>query len=143
LGANAKVKNEILNMLDRYAECYLNKDLDGLMSLFVSDPDLVAIGSGVDEWVKGPDELKTGFIRDFKQANDIRMVFDNLTISAVGKVAWVSGSMTMEAIVGGVDQILHGRISLVLEEKDKGWLFTHLHYSVPAEGQEEGESWPE
>ena len=71
------------------------------------------------------------------------MVFDNLTISAVGKVAWVSGSMTMEAIVGGVDQILHGRISLVLEEKDKGWLFTHLHYSVPAEGQEEGESWPE
>jgi hypothetical protein len=51
--------------------------------------------------------------------------------------------MTMEAIVGGVDQILHGRISLVLEEKDKGWLFTHLHYSVPAEGQEEGESWPE
>ena len=111
MGANAKVKNEILNMLDRYAECYLNKDLDGLMSLFVSDPDLVAIGSGVDEWVKGPDELKTGFIRDFSQANDIRMVFDNLTISAVGKVAWVSGSMTMEAIVGGVDQILHGRIS--------------------------------
>jgi ketosteroid isomerase-like protein len=135
LEANAKVKNEILNMLDKYAECYLNKDLDGLMSLFVSDHDLVAIGSGVDEWVKGPAELKTGFIRDFSQANDIRMVFDNLTISLVGNVAWVSGSMTMEAIVSGVDQILHGRITMVLEDKDNGWLFTHLHYSVPAEGQ--------
>ena len=130
-------------MLDKYAECYLNKDLDGLMSLFVSDPDLVAIGSGVDEWVKGPDQLKTGFMRDFFQANNIRMFFDKLTISAAGNVAWVSGDMTMEAVIDREDVILEGRVSLVLEEKDKKWLFTHLHYSVPAEGQEKGESWPE
>ncbi len=141
--ANAAVKNEIHNMLDRYAKCYLKKDLDGLMSLFVSDPDLVAIGTGVDEWVNGSYQLKAGFKRDLSQADDIQLVFDNLTISAAGKVAWVSGAMTMQALVDGEEVILSGRVSMVLEEKDKRWLFTHLHYSVPAEGQEQGESWPE
>jgi ketosteroid isomerase-like protein len=141
--ADAEIKKEILNMLDKYAECYLNKDIVGLMSLFVSDPDLVAFGTGIDEIVKGVDELKTGILRDFSQGDDIRLVFENLTISAAGKVAWLSGSMTMHAIVGGEGVILPGRVSMVLEEKDNGWLFTHLHYSVPAQGQSEGESWPE
>jgi ketosteroid isomerase-like protein len=143
LEANDIVKKEILNMLDRYAEYYLNKDLEGLMSLFVTDPDLVAIGSGVDELVKGPDELRTGFMRDFSQADNIRMFFEKLTISAAGKVAWISGAMTMEALVGGENVILQGRVSMVLEEKVNGWLFTNLHYSIPAEEQKEGKSWPD
>lgn len=141
--ANAETKKEITKMLDKYANCYLNKDLDGLMSLFVSDPDLVAIGTGVDEWVNGSEELKTGFKRDLSQADDIRLVFDNITISSAGKAAWVSGTMTMRALVDGEEVVLPGRLTMVLEEKNRGWLFTHLHYSVPAEKQEKGKSWPE
>ncbi len=140
--ANNEINKEILNILDKYSECYLNKNLDGLMSLFVSDPDLVAIGTGADEWVNGPDQLKDGFKRDFSQANDIRLFFENLSISAAGKVAWVSGATTMQAMVNGEDVIIPGRITMVLEEKEKEWLVTHLHYSVAAEWQEKGKSWP-
>ena len=139
---DSEVKKEIHNILDKYSEYYQNKDLDGLMSLFVSDPDLVAIGTGRDEWVYGSDQLKAAFKRDLSQGNEIHLVFDNLTISVAGKVAWVSGVMTMDAMVDGEEIILTGRVTMVLEEKDKGWLFTHSHYSVPAEKQDKGESWP-
>jgi len=141
--SNEELNKEILNILDKYAECYLNKNLDGLMSLFVSDPDLVAIGTGADEWVKGPNQLKAGFKRDFSQADNIRLFFENLTISAAGKVSWVSGATTMQAMIHGEEIIVPGRVSLVLVENEKVWLIKHLHYSVPSENQEEGSSWPE
>jgi ketosteroid isomerase-like protein len=141
--AKEEVKNEILSILDDYAKYYLNKDLDGLISLFVSDQDLVAIGTGADEWVNGLDQLRNGFIRDLSQADDIRMIFDNLTISKLEEVVWVSGTMTMHAMVDGSEVIMPGRITMVLIKRNNGWLFTHLHYSVPAEKQENGESWPE
>ena len=141
--AKEDVKNEILSILDGYSKYYLNKDLDGLISLFVSDPDLVAIGTGADEWVKGRDQLRNGFIRDLSQADDIQMIFDKLTISSLGEVVWVSGALTMHASIDGSEVIMPGRATMVLIKTDTGWLFTHLHYSVPAEKQENGESWPE
>ena len=141
--AIAEVKKEILKIIDKYVECYLNKDLNGLMSLFVSDPDFVAIGTGKEEWIKGCDQLKESFKRDFSEADDIKLFFDNITISLSGKVAWVSAIMTMYALVNGVDVILPGRVSMVLKQKDNKWLFTHIHYSIPAEKPEERQPWNE
>ena len=140
---NEEVNKEILNILDKYAECYLNKNIDGLMSIFVSDPDLVAIGTGADEWVKGPDQLKAGFKRDFSQADNIRLFFENLTISALDKVAWVSGATNMQATINREEIIVPGRVTLVLVKNGKGRLVNHLHYSVPSGNREEGKSWPE
>ena len=136
-------KKEIQMMIDKYAECYLNKDLNGLMSLFVSDPDFVVIGTGKEEWIKGCDQLKESFKRDFSQADDIKLFFDNISISISGKVAWVSAALCMHALVNGVDVVLPGRISMVLIQKNKKWFFTHIHYSIPAEKPEERELWNE
>lgn len=140
--ANAKVKKEVCNILDKYAEYYLKKDLDGLLSLFVTDHDLVAIGTGDDEWDVGLDELKKGFKRDLNQAEDIHLFYDHLTISASDGVAWISGIMTMHAMVNDEEVILHGRVTMVMVEKYNGWHICHIHYSMPAERQEKGKSYP-
>ena len=95
--ASAKEKKEIQMMIDKYTECYLNKDLNGLMSLFVSDPDFVGIGTGKEDWIKGCDQLKESFKGDFSQADDIKLFFDNITISTSGNVAWVSATLCMHA----------------------------------------------
>ncbi|MDD3985480.1 MAG: hypothetical protein PHY59_06290 [Methanobacterium sp.] len=42
----ANGKKEIQIVIDKYAECYLNKDLNKLMGLFASDSDIITIGSG-------------------------------------------------------------------------------------------------
>lgn len=141
--ADNKIEAEVMDMLDKYVKAYENKDIEAFMSLFIDDPNLVAIGTGKDEWVKGYKELKTGLKRDFSQAENIDIGLEKITISNSGIVAWVSSLMTMNAELSGGEVLLCGRLSLILEKKENKWLFTHLHFSVPATEQEEGRSFPE
>lgn len=141
--AEVKVKNELRELLDKYVQAYRDKDLKRILDLFIDDEDLVAIGTGYDEWVNGKDELHSGFKRDMEQADSIDVKFRNLTFSASGDVAWISGHMNMEAIVNSNDIFLPGRFSAVTLKRNGKWLFAHLHYSLPSAEQEEGKAWPE
>lgn len=137
------IESEVMGMLKSYAKAYADKDIDAMMDLFSNDPHIVAIGTGTDEWVHGPDELKEGFKRDFSQADNIQVKFEKVTIQSVGNVAWLSALMNMYAIISGKEVLLSGRLSMVLEKKENKWLFRHLHFSLPANEQEVGHSFPE
>ena len=141
--ANETVKREITELLDAYAQSYQDKDLDGILQLFVEDDDLVAIGTGYDEWVNGKNELRSGLSRDIEQAERVEVKFRNLTFSAAGDVAWAAGHMNMDALVNGQEIFIPGRLSAVFEKRNGKWLISHLHYSVPATEQEEGKAWPD
>lgn len=136
-------ESEVRGMLNKYTQAYADKDIDGMMSLFLNDPDIVAIGTGTDEWVHGSNELKKGFERDFNQADNIQVKFEKITIQGSDNAAWLSALMTMCATVSGNEVLLSGRMSMVLEKTGDKWLFTHLHFSLPAGEQEEGHSFPE
>jgi ketosteroid isomerase-like protein len=141
--AEDKVKNEVMEVLDNYAKAYRDKNLQGILELFIDDDDLVVIGTGYDEWITGKIGLSSGFSRDMEQADSINVNFRNITISAAGNVSWLSGHMNMGAVVNSQEIFLPGRLSAVLEKRNDKWLFAHLHYSLPAAEQEEGEAWPE
>ena len=134
---------EVRDMMNRYAQAYADKDIDAMMDLFIDNPDIVAIGTGTDEWVHGREELKEGFRRDFNQADNIQVKFEKVTIQYAGNVAWLSALMTMYAVISGKEVLLSGRLSMVLENREDKWLFTHLHFSLPANQQEVGHSFPE
>lgn len=127
-------------ILKNIAQAYYDKDLDGMMQLYTQDPDLVAIGAGRDEWIKGPKDLRDGYKRDMEQANEIKADFEDITISSSGNVAWTSARMAMNVQVEGQEVTMFGRLSLVLEKRDDKWLIAHLHFSMPNE-QEEGKSY--
>ena len=137
------IESEVMNMLRMYAQAYADKNIDAMMALFLDDPDIVAIGTGTDEWIHGFDELREGFERDFGQAENIRIKFEKVTIKSANNVAWLSALMTMYATVSSREVLLSGRLSMVLEKVENKWLFTHLHFSLPADKQEVGHSFPE
>lgn len=137
------VQKAVLDLLEKYAQFYHEKDLDGILKLFADRDDLVLIGTGYDEWIKGYEDIRSGFERDFKQADDIRVKFRNVTISSTENVAWLSAHMTMDARVDGRDIYLPGRLTAVVLKIDHQWLFTQLHYSLPFVEQEEGKAWPD
>ncbi len=137
------IEVEVRDMLNRYAQAYADKNLDAMMDLFSNDPDIVAIGTGTDEWIHGCDELKEGFRRDFTQADNIQVKFERITIQATDNASWLSALMTMYATVSGKEVLLSGRLSMVLEKIGDRWLFVHLHFSLPADKQEIGHSFPE
>ena len=139
--ASKEIIDSVHAVLKMYTQVYFEKDLDSIVNLFVQDPDLVVIGAGRDEWVKGPEELKNGFKRDFAQADEINVDFEDVNVSSSGNVAWASARMAMNVLIKGEKIAMFGRLSLVLEKKGVNWLISHLHFSLPDE-QEEGQSYP-
>lgn len=139
--ASKETVNSVHQILKKIAQAYFDKDVESMMQLYVQDPDLVAIGAGRDEWVKGPEDLRNGFNRDMTQAEEIKVDFEDVTVSSSGNVAWASAHMAMNVMVDHEELTMFGRLSLVFEQRDSKWLITHLHFSVPNE-QKEGRSYP-
>ncbi len=141
--ADAKTEAAVLAVLDKFAERYSKQDLDGVMALIASDPDLVLIGTGADETRIGFDEAKAQIQRDWSQSDATPMKIDPHSVSAAGSVAWVAADMTIRVITGGQDVgVGQLRLTTVLEQRDGKWLIVQFHGSAPMAGQPEGESWP-
>ncbi len=140
--ADVKIETEIMKILRRSFECYDKKDIDGMLDLFASDPDVVCIGTGKDEKRVGPKEIRAQFERDFSQCDSISCKLGWYMISAVGTVAWVAADYLVDVTINGQKSELTMRTSIVLEQRDQKWLIVHMHGSAPMQEQEAGESFP-
>ncbi len=139
--ANAQTETEIKAVLEELWTRYAQKDLEGCLQFWSRDPDLVVIGTGVDEVRLGPEELRNGIKRDFEQAGDIKQSIEWLRISAAGDVAWSAGNLTLTTTVDGKEVALRARQTNVYEKQHDGWRVVQLHLSLPAEDQAPGRSW--
>jgi uncharacterized protein (TIGR02246 family) len=140
--ADARTEAEVMSVLDKMREGYAKRDLSGLLALFATDADLVAIGSGADEKRVGPDQLKVQLERDFAQSESFSMDFDRVSISAAGSVAWLAADCVLNAKVSGQEMRLDGRLTAVLEKRGDRWLIMQEHLSMPSGEQVEGQSFP-
>ena len=92
--ADAKTEAEVMTVLNQLMESYENQDLDGNLALYAPDPDLVTIGTGIDEKRIGLTERRAQLERDFAQIKGMSIQQDWYSISAVGSVAWVATDMS-------------------------------------------------
>ncbi|MCP1392550.1 MAG: nuclear transport factor 2 family protein [Methanothrix sp.] len=127
--------------MERYAQAYSAKDLEGIMA--TADEEFFGYGSGPDEEVYGKDLLRAQVERDLSQSDRISMILGPGHVSGKGDVAWYAGSCTIEATVEGQDVRMEGRITAVLKKVGERWLIAMSHFAMPFGGQETGQSWPE
>lgn len=135
-----QTQNQILAMLRRLEEATGKKDIDSILAF--TAPDFFGLGTGADEKVVGRQAYRRHLERDFAQAETISLDLSDIHIGAEGTVAWVMADTTYRFVVDGVPQTLNGRMTAVLRGTGHAWIFTQLHYSFPAEGQEAGQSYP-
>ncbi len=135
-----QTQKQILAVLRRMAEATARKDLDGMVAL--ADPDFRGFGTGLDEKAIGREAYRRQLERDFSQAETISLEFSDIRIGAEGTVAWVMAGMVYRIVADGVSQTLNGRLTAVLRGTGHAWVFAQMHYSLPAQGQEEGRSYP-
>lgn len=140
--ADAQTEAEIKALVEDVWKEYARKDIDACLGLWTSDPDLVAIGTGLDELRLGPEELRSGLERDFEQAENIEITTEWLRISAAGNVAWSAANVRLTATVSGDTATLLCRLTNVYEKRNGTWRIMLLHLSLPAAEQESGHSWP-
>jgi uncharacterized protein (TIGR02246 family) len=129
--------------LDRYAERYGAKDVDGLTELFADDPDVLLTGTGADErWVGRP-EVRRQFERNFAEAERTRFEWISRHVAAAGDGAWVAAGAVLHVTVDGAERSIPIRFTVVLEQRDGAWVWLHRHASVAAGGQPSGAAYPE
>lgn len=140
--ADKKTEAEVMAVLNQLVEAYKKEDLGGALALYAPDPDVVTIGTGIDEKRIGLAERKAQLERDFTQVKEISVQLGWYSVSAAGSVAWVAADIVAQGKVGGQETSVPMRTTMVLEQRGDRWLIVQGHSSLPATGQKEGESWP-
>ncbi len=69
--ADAKTEVAVMSTLNRFFEGYVSRDMDSALSFLAPDPDLVYIGTGVDEKRLGLNEVRVQFERDWAQTEAV------------------------------------------------------------------------
>lgn len=137
-----EAERAVLETLDRYAERYGAKDVDGVTELFADDADVLLVGTGADERWLGRDEVRRQFERNFAEAEQTRFEWVSRHVAAAGDAAWVSAEAVVHVNVDGDERSIPIRFSVVLEQRDGAWVWLHRHASVGAGGQAAGTAYP-
>jgi len=140
--ANVKTEAAVVAVLDRFMETYQKRDIDGLMALFAPDDDQIMFGTGIDEKRIGRDQIRFQAERDWSQTEALAFNFTWRQVSAAGPVAWVAAEGLGEGKAGGQAIQFPVRMTAVLEQRGDEWILVQSHVSLPAPGQEEGDSVP-
>ena len=135
------IEQVALSLLEEYADAVRRRDRAAILGMFTDDA--VAIGTGVDEWYRGRQELARGLDRDLGQASELRFTFGTPEVGRQGDVAWVAVPTTATVRVGDSEVSIVGRVTAVLVRRAGGWLIAQNHLSVPAADQAAGQSYPE
>jgi ketosteroid isomerase-like protein len=140
MALSEKQRMEIVRTFEIYAEAYHKKDKKTLAG--ICSPDISGFGSGPDEVFQGRMELMEGLARDFKQVGSLYLRFPAMWMNGDGRVAWVTCWCEFLATVGTTPVLMPGRMTAVLRNTGRRWLFEQVHFSMPYGGQETGQSFP-
>jgi uncharacterized protein (TIGR02246 family) len=140
--ADASIESAVKAVLNKVAEGYSNRDLTLLLSTFAQDPDVVMYGTGADEKRVGLAQIQAQAERDWSETENTAVKYESISVSAAGSVAWAVTDASFNLTAGGQMMTLPARITFVLEKRGEQWLIVHAHFSFPASGQDEGESFP-
>lgn len=138
--ADSRTEEEVRAALTKFADAYRKRDLRALLECFATDADVVLFGTGADEKRLGPDQLRTQVERDWAQSESAALKFAWMSVSAAGSVAWAAADGAFGFRAGGLDGELAVRATFVLEKRAGRWFVVHAHFSTPAAGQQDGES---
>jgi ketosteroid isomerase-like protein len=141
--ADAKTEAAVLETMNKWLTTYRNRDINGLMSTLSADDDIFLFGTGIDEKRIGREEFKFQAERDWEQMDELNFDLTWYTISAEGPVAWMAADATGSGTAGGQQIEFPLRFTGVFkQEGGDEWRLIQSHVSLPAGGQEEGNSVP-
>ena len=129
--ASPEVEAAVLLTIRDSWDAYRLRDVEKVLSFYSPDPDLVAIGTGIDERFVGREALKAGLTHDFSQENEAALRIIWSSVSEAGGVAWVAADCVADVTVSGRRMSVAGRLTAVLEKRGERWYIMQTHFSLP------------
>lgn len=133
---------EVTLTLRAMFEAYGKRDLNGVLSFWAPDPDIVVIGSGEDEKCIGINQFVKCLRRDWEQSDSVIIEHKDIAVSMSGSVSWFATDIIFHGKIAVEKFTYPARLTGVLEKRDGNWLLMQLHLSAPSAQQEHGQSWP-
>lgn len=140
--ADATTSAAVKAVLNDWADSYIQRDINRLLSHVVPDTDFVMYGTGADEKRIGLGEIKLQAERDWAQTDAAAFIFEEPIISAADTVAWLAADCRFQVEVGGESMDFPGRFTGVFEQRNGKWHVAQAHFSLPAM-QDAGDSVPQ
>src|SRR4051812_37868421 len=79
---SAMIEQEVLSLLEGYADAVRRRDRTAILAMFTDDA--VVIGTGTDEWYRGRADLARGLDRDLGQATDLSVTYGTPEVGGEG-----------------------------------------------------------
>jgi hypothetical protein len=137
---------KILDLLNKNAECYSTKNLDCIMSTYLNDTSIIAMGTEKNFIGKGYDDVRKIYKKDLSQNwQMIEYEYRNPVINIQNDIAWLTANVYSKIKIEVVDEfnemknieiVLDSRLTAVCKKIDGQWKFVltnFQHFKNPAD----------
>ena len=134
---SAQTRIQVTDLIDRFADYYSRKDLEGVSSLVSHSCTLIFPGIG--SVIKDREEFRDLLAPHFARTPALTMRFSDVEIYAEGTIAWVIGSASITPDIENTPfcrTLL--RFTAVLRGTGHAWEISHLHLSPQPDNPENG-----
>jgi ketosteroid isomerase-like protein len=132
---NITVQNEqqaVKQALNAWITSVEGQDMNLLPTTVAHDPDIVWIGTSVNDWIVGWDGLNQAMQAQNAALDGISISTsdETLHVHPEARFAWATNRWVFKATMSGQQVELPLRCTWVLEKREAGWVIVHFHKSV-------------
>ncbi|AHB12828.1 nuclear transport factor 2 family protein [Dehalococcoides mccartyi] len=128
-----EVRKEINQVLDAMKEAIETKDMEALVALVESEPNVLTVGPCPDNVGLGQNGFKRWMQTLLDKATPVKFKYGFTTIKGNGPVAWLDTHVTYTCKNGENQKDFDFYLSGVMEKADNGWHWSGMHLSAPTE----------
>ncbi len=129
MNADRQTESEIKALIEAAWERYAQKDLEGVLALWTTDPDLMVVGVRGDTICNGQIEWRDALLDQFEQLRDPKVSVEWHGVSAAGNVAWSTAIIRIENTMHGERVVLPTHQTAVCERRGGTWRIMQAHSS--------------
>ncbi len=138
--ADIKTHLEVEDLLHRHAEAYAKKDLQSIMSLFATDPEvMLVIGGAHQARYVGQAQIRESYEADFAATTSAAMKHNWVSVRSKGDLAWFASECLSTIEIEKQKFVFPVLWTGLAEKRDNNWVFVQCHVSIPMPESREGQ----
>jgi len=132
-------EQKVKGTLDRFYEALKNKDINGILSLYLNKSTTVMLGLEVEDRFIGWEKIKEKWSGILPDVESIKIFKSSETIQIGSdiKTAWITSVNKVEIKTAKSAKANTVFFSAILENRAGEWFFVQTHFSIPRENKKD------
>jgi ketosteroid isomerase-like protein len=135
----SSAKSIVTSLMQKHNQAFANRDLNGVMATWSSDPNVVIVGTGPGEYYVGRDSIRNAYANFFKKfkPGSMKVEYYQPVTGANADSAWFSAMSKVEMNTGNGVKDRGINWSGTMQKQNGKWGLVVLHFSslMPGEAQ--------